>query len=225
MAIAVGLFPLVGEAVLHLDLALGKPLTGGLYLIVGQLVVWSCVLWWLGFVSRTRGTGSFRDDFGLSLRWPSDLRAGLGTGVLAFVAQIVIGVVLIVMTHTRSASTSTALKHLRTDGDPWFWLTLLLPIVGAPFVEELVFRGLTMRAMLRKVTPNGAAIGSAALFGLFHWRFGSSVVANLQLATILGFSGYLFARTDLRHEGRLGPSIIAHATINSIVTMFILLSV
>jgi len=218
------MFPVVGFAVRHLDIALGTPLRGGPYLIVGELAVWGCVLWWLGYVSRTRGPGSFREDFGFSLRWPGDLRSGIGTGVLAVVAQIGIGLVLVSLTHTRSASTTSVFRQLRDQGDPWFWLTLLLPIIGAPIVEELVFRGLTLRAMLRQVTPRGAAIGSAALFGLFHWRIGSPIVANLELATILGFSGYLFARVDLRHEGRLGPGMVAHATINTIATVFILLA-
>jgi len=51
------------------------------------------------------------------------------------------------------------------------------------------------------------------------------MLANLELAAILGFTGYLFARIDLRHHGRLGPSIVAHATINSIATIFIVLTV
>jgi CAAX protease family protein len=211
--------------VARIDIALGTPLTGGLYVIVSELVIWVCVLWWLGVVSRTRGTGSFRDDFGFSLRWPDDLRPGIGTGLLAFAGQIAIGIVLFAVTHTRSASTTTVFRHLLERGDPWFWMTLLLPIVGAPIVEELVFRGLTLRAMLRKVTPDGAALGSAALFGLFHWRIGSRVVANVEPATILGFSGWLFARIDLRHHGRLGPGMVAHATINSIATAMLILLV
>ena len=222
---ALGLFPVVGQGLVHLDLALGKPLTGGLYVIAAELVIWGCVLWWLGYVSRTRGSGSFREDYGLSLHWPADLRPGIGIGLLAFASQIAIGIVLISLTHARPASTTTAFTRMREHGDPWFWLTLLLPVIGAPFVEELVFRGLTLRAMLRRLSPEGAAVGSAALFGLFHWRIGSPVLANLELATILGFSGYLFAKVDLRHHGRLGPGMVAHATINSITTLLIVLLV
>ncbi len=225
MAVALGLFPVVGQALGRLDLALGKPLTGGLYLIVGELAIWGCVLAWLGYVSRTRGTGSFRDDFGLSLHWPADLGPGIGIGLLAFAAQIAIGIVLIALTHSHPSSTTTPFIRMREHGDPLFWVTLLLPILGAPFVEELVFRGLTLRAMLRRVSPQGAAMGSAALFGLFHWRIGSPILANLELATILGFSGYLFAKIDLRHRGRLGPGMVAHATINTIATVFIVLTV
>jgi membrane protease YdiL (CAAX protease family) len=225
VAVALGLFPVVGQALVQVDLALGTPLTGGLFVVFGELVIWGCVLWWLGYVSRTRGSGSFREDYGLSLHWPADLGPGIGIGLLAFAAQIAIGIVLMSLTRTHPASTTSAFTHMREDGDPLFWVTLLLPVVGAPFVEELVFRGLTMRAMLRRVGPQGAAVGSAALFGLFHWRIGSSVIGNLELATILGFSGYLFAKVDLRHHGRLGPGMVAHATINTITTLFIVLTV
>ncbi|MGZ4785552.1 MAG: hypothetical protein ACXV5S_07765, partial [Acidimicrobiales bacterium] len=113
VAVAVCLFPVTGEVVAHLDVALGTPLHGGFYVIVAELLVWAAVLWWLGFVSRTRGTGSFRDDYGLSLHWPDDLRPGIGIGLLAFAAQIAIGILLVSLTHTRSASTTGVFRHMR----------------------------------------------------------------------------------------------------------------
>jgi membrane protease YdiL (CAAX protease family) len=222
VAVAIGLFPVVSLAFVGVDLALGKPLHGGPAIVVNQLLMWGAVLWWLRSVSRTRGTGSFRDDYGLSMHLPDDLRPGIGTGLLAFVVQIAVGVALVALTHTRSASTSGVFRTLREQGDPWFWVTILLPLIGAPYVEELVFRGLTLRAMQQRLSPYRAAIASAALFGLFHWRIGSSVVANLELAIVLGCTGFLFARVDQRHEGRLGPSMLAHATLNAIATLFII---
>lgn len=89
----------------------------------------------------------------------------------------------------------------------WFIATILL----APFVEELVFRGLTMRLFRRAGAPFFVAnLLQAALFGLYHMN----LVQGLY-AFILGlFMGYL-----ANHYHTLTISMAFHAFFNLMGTV------
>jgi len=220
VAVALALFPVVGRAYRLLDIALGTPLHGGVYLIVGELVVWASVLWWLAQVSRRFGSGSFRRDYGFE--WQRrDVPIGIGVGLVALVTQIGVLVVLHALTGSRSASTSQALQDVHRQNPTLFLVVALLPIVGAPIVEELVFRGLTLRALERRLSPTAAAAVAAGLFGASHWIWGASVISDLELTITLSVTGLWLGLLAVR-TGRIGASIIAHSTLNIVVTLFIL---
>jgi uncharacterized protein len=89
-----------------------------------------------------------------------------------------------------------------------------LTIVGAPVLEEWFFRGVlyrTLRTGLARVAPRAAVslavLASAALFGLAHGE-------------LLQFAGLLFLGAVLavlvERTGRLMPSVLTHATFNSV---------
>jgi membrane protease YdiL (CAAX protease family) len=74
-------------------------------------------------------------------------------------------------------------------------------------VEELFFRGLLLRSLLRRV-PQGWSVGiSALLFALLH-------LEPLQIPGLFAI-GVILAVLALR-SGRLGPGICAHAAFNAI---------
>ncbi len=92
-------------------------------------------------------------------------------------------------------------------------LFILIVAVGAPIAEEIFFRGLLQRSLLRRFGPIAAVALSALIFGLTHFEL-------LQLPALIGFGvvlGVLAVRT-----GRLGPGIFAHLSFNAVTVVALL---
>ena len=85
----------------------------------------------------------------------------------------------------------------------------LMVSVAAPILEETLFRGVLLKALLKKYNPYKAILWSAVAFGIFHlnpWQF--------LYATVLGlFLGYMYWKTK-----SLFYPILIHFLLNS--TMF-----
>ena len=83
--------------------------------------------------------------------------------------------------------------------------TLVAICLVAPFLEEMLFRGIILRGFLAHYPPNTAIILSALLFGISHLN-----IYQIPGAILIGcFLGWLFYRTK-----SLWPCIIAHAAYN-----------
>jgi membrane protease YdiL (CAAX protease family) len=93
-------------------------------------------------------------------------------------------------------------RQLTDRANGWGVVILILIVgVGAPFFEELFFRGLIMRAMQSYFDDTLALVGSSIVFAAVHFEL-------LQFPALLMFGlvpGYCAQRT-----GRLGMSIGAH---------------
>ncbi len=79
----------------------------------------------------------------------------------------------------------------------------------APFLEEMLFRGIVLRSFLRQYRRPHAILASAILFGVAHlniYQFPGAVIIGI-------FSGWLYERTR-----SLWPCILLHAAFNSAVT-------
>jgi membrane protease YdiL (CAAX protease family) len=107
------------------------------------------------------------------------------------------------------------------DHNPWiFWQILLLAAVGAPIVEEIMFRGVLYRS-LRDSTRGLRAAGSVAasmaisgfLFAVIHPQGWVAIPALGALAT-----GFAIAR---EWRGTIWPSVIAHGINNGLVTVLL----
>jgi membrane protease YdiL (CAAX protease family) len=83
--------------------------------------------------------------------------------------------------------------------------------VIAPFVEEMLFRGLFLRSFLRNYSPAKAIVLTSLLFGAAHLNIYQFVIAS-----ILGLlSGWLYFATR-----SLWPAIFEHAIYNSGVMLY-----
>ncbi|UCV07021.1 CPBP family intramembrane glutamic endopeptidase [Dechloromonas denitrificans] len=80
----------------------------------------------------------------------------------------------------------------------------------APFLEEMLFRGVILRSFLLQYSRWHAIFGSAFLFGLAHLNIYQFVV-GLALGTL---SGWLYERTK-----SLWPSILLHGSYNAAITI------
>ncbi|MFP7834837.1 CPBP family intramembrane glutamic endopeptidase [Marisediminicola sp. LYQ134] len=112
----------------------------------------------------------------------------------------------------------------------WLVVAVLAPLLYAPMIEELFFRGLVVRSIAGGV-DNPIPVGVAALaiaassvgFALIHLIGVTSVTTIMVLGgstLVFGFASGLLAILTKR----LGASITAHVTFNALVTVPMLLA-
>ena len=212
----------VGSIALSVLLAVAVGLVSGQPLTVATtpgLAVLSLVLPWLAiagwplFASMTRGNGP-RIDYGFTFRGV-DLVWGVTGGIIAV---IIAGLIGWITTLIQGDFTSAAgdLADQLADSRIWFALVLLAIAVGAPIVEEILFRGLLWNAVAKRgLSPWIATVTSALAFSLFHFEL---VRFPLLLATGLVL-GYLRQRT-----GSITTPIVAHMVNNLIGVIGLLTS-
>ena len=92
-----------------------------------------------------------------------------------------------------------------------------LTVVGAPFFEELFFRGVLLRSLARLFGTIGGWVGPAlaiivtgVLFGLAHDE-GLQLLGLAVFGIILSFVSY--------RTGRLGMNMVAHASFNLVAVL------
>jgi membrane protease YdiL (CAAX protease family) len=111
------------------------------------------------------------------------------------------------------------LHELLKPAGPFDALLSLAAIALAPALcEEVVFRGTALPALLRRLGPWLAALGSAALFGLIHVD-AAGAAASFYRVPFAFTVGLGLAALRVR-TGSLWSSILAHATLNGI-TFFV----
>jgi membrane protease YdiL (CAAX protease family) len=186
----------------------------GILGIVGLLGSWVGMLGYLFFVSKKKGYGSLRDDFGFRFTWTDPL-LGFGMG---FATIFLAGIASTIVAQMFDAEPGNNTDNVFNDKSSAaiVIITALMASIGAPLVEELFFRGLTLRSIERRLGPTAGILGSAAVFGLLHWQPGS-LGSTLSLVTAISIFGLVFAFLT-RWQGRLGPSIFAHMTINGVAS-------
>jgi membrane protease YdiL (CAAX protease family) len=209
---------LVG-AVVHVHsyaaaLVLTAVLDVGLYVLLGTAVV-------VAGREVARRYGGFGNAFGLRKPvWRDLVWVGAGVG-LVFAFRIAISIV---------AAATLGSKALRQGSNlqishPRIGTIVLIAVVAcacAPVVEELIFRGLLLRTLMRRVGFWPAALVSSALFGLFHTYEVSTLAGAVVLASVtasLGFTNCLL----VRWTERLTPGIGVHALFNGLAVLVLAL--
>ncbi|HEX2040378.1 MAG TPA: CPBP family intramembrane glutamic endopeptidase [Acidimicrobiales bacterium] len=173
---------------------------------------------WLGLAgvpvmaARRKGNGSVVEEFSLRVE-----RSDVPLGVAAGLASQLVLVPLLYLPlrylapdfHERVGEGSEEILDTASQGGRL--LLFLLLVVAAPLVEELFFRGLLQRALVRRIgRPAPAVAVAAAVFGLVHY----DVAALLGLVAFGVVLGVLVVRT-----GRLGPAVVAHAAFNAVTVV------
>lgn len=177
---------------------------------------------WLGLLgapvlaARTKGNGVV-EDFGLRFRL-IDVPVGLVIGIVSQLVLVPIvslpWIALLGKDLDDLDDSAQALADKATD-PLGVALLVVIVVLGAPVVEELFFRGLLQRSLLRRVAPVLAVGISALVFGVTHFQL-------LQFPALVAFGailGFLALRT-----GRLGPSIVAHMAFNAVTVIALVLT-
>jgi membrane protease YdiL (CAAX protease family) len=104
-----------------------------------------------------------------------------------------------------------------------FVIIAVMTVVGAPFFEELFFRGLVFRALARAFSPErlgpstartvavvAAIVVDGLLFSLAHWEL-EQFIGLAAFGMVLAFLSY--------RTGRLGMNMVAHASFNLVAVL------
>jgi hypothetical protein len=165
----------------------------------------------LVLVSRRKGLGSLRTDFGLVVH-----RRDLWIIVVGVALEIALSVLIFPITNLVHQG-QDVVKDL--DQARGVHLVLIAFVAGlvAPVCEELLFRGLLLRALRRRVSPTAAVAISAIVFALAHpmldptWGTFAVVPALFALGAISGVAAL--------RRGDLSVSILLHVGFNLLTTV------
>jgi membrane protease YdiL (CAAX protease family) len=172
---------------------------------------------------RRRGTGSLRDLGLVRPRWV-DFWLGIGFGVASLIAVGIVAALLSLIDPSFVESGGSQFgEPVDTGGAVGIVVIYLIAVVGAPFFEELYFRGLVQGALTARW---GVAIGivvQAALFALVHLT-PEAGLANVGIyMVILTVGAGLGAIRQL--SGRLPPAMFTHAVYNAIIVTLLVTGV
>jgi membrane protease YdiL (CAAX protease family) len=179
-----------------------------------SMTVLSIFCLWIPFVvalmvvSRRWGQGRFVNDYKVRARWV-DL-AGLPLGV-ACQLLLVPAIYWPLQQVWSEAFSSDEIEQRAQDlwdkaNGGWIIVLIIVVALGAPLIEELVYRGLILQALQSRLNDWLALLISAAWFALIHLQ-------PVELPGLFAFAlvlGICFQRT-----GRLGMAIFAHIGFNA----------
>jgi len=166
-----------------------------------------------------RKGGRLRRDLGLSVRWRDLTAVPLGVGL-----QIAFSLALWPFVRLLDADRSAQelVETIRETQRPLTWVGVFLGVVVLqPVVEELLFRGLLLRALLRRVSPTGAVLVSSAAFGAIHLLGTSASLEGLSAVVGLSGLGIVLAVQALR-SGALGRPALTHIGFNLLTVVSLL---
>ena len=132
----------------------------------GQFLAYGILVWWY---CRRRATGSPRRDLGLCVRLRDWWALPLGT-----VSAIGLGLLVLPLRHLVDQNQGVVDDLLNSSGAKLAVIVIAAGIL-APIFEELVFRGLLLRALLARMGPNWAIAVSALTFGAVHLIGGNAL--------------------------------------------------
>jgi len=197
----------VGQAVAAVALLVGSrkdpTWLDGAVLIIADLVTLAVIV----FFARRGADRLGPATFGLRR---TDATAALGWALLAYVGYVTFSGLwaLLVGGMEEGGGGATSAEGLSTLFVVLMFITV---VVGAPIVEEIMFRGYLFAALTRWKGPWPAAVVSGALFGLAH------VLAHPPAAWLpLAVMGFLLALV-FWITGSLLPCIALHAANNALV--------
>ncbi len=172
------------------------------------LCLWVPFVVGLMILSRLRGGSSFRDDYRVRFR-AVDL-VGLPIGI---VGQLLLVPLLYWPLSTLFPDTFDATKVEQRANDLWdqasgLWILALVAVVavGAPLIEEFVYRGVIQQALEARLNDVVALVLSGAFFAAIHLQ----PVEFPGLFLIGVVFGLCWQRT-----GRLACPILAHVGFNA----------
>jgi membrane protease YdiL (CAAX protease family) len=181
---------------------------------LSALTLWFAFIVATVIVSRRFGSGRFSDDLRLSFR-PIDM-IGLPLGVVSQLALVPVLYWPLRRLWPETFATDRLSERAqelwdRAEGR-WVVVLVLIVAVGAPLVEEIVYRGMIQQALQSRLNEIVAVVAAAAFFAFVHLQaieFPGLFLFGLVLGTC-------FMRT-----GRLGMGILAHVGFNAVGLMLV----
>ncbi len=196
--------------------------SGELALLVDPIIISLALsyVFTFGFIlliGKSRG-GNLRDV--LLIRKPQNLIANVIFGIVVISTFFVL-LSYVIQTYfpQDNASSAKQMKELfghilNTD---YLWLGVAIVVIGAPFVEEVMFRGFLLTSFAQtRLGFWGASVVTSGLWALIH-GYASSMAIGL-------FIFGLLLSLLVRRTGSIWVSVIMHALWNGVVTAALLAS-
>jgi membrane protease YdiL (CAAX protease family) len=179
----------------------------------GQVVAMGAALFGL---SRSRGTGDVRADFGIRIvvRDAWTIVLGLGIQVVAILLAAAIAGLFDVQATEQEV---VGLVDSASDG-PARYFVVLLVVLAVPVLEEVVFRGMLLDAFRTRVSDKAAIGLSAGVFAGIHLIDPNAIFAVPGLFILGIVAGYFVVR-----DGHLSRAIFTHVGVNLTGAVLILL--
>lgn len=211
----------IGIVIPLVVIAAGLPRKGdarAAYGLVGELVFAGIVLAVGSPVARR--TGGWARAIGLDKLRDDDLGTIVKWFFAQFGARLVVGLVIVTAApHLHPVSNAAGVDKLHSTGR---LLVMISAVLVAPVMEEIAFRGLMLRAVMRRLGYWPAAALSSLVFALLH----APAVPDLQSAIVLVLVIYVFGLLQcqlVRRRARLAPAAGVHAATN-LVTLVLALA-
>lgn len=215
---ALGVLLMIAMVLVNPDVLLGNdvnyalPQTAWMVTIAQGLGMAGLVGWPL-VVARWKGEG-WRRAYGFLVNGRAWLVGGVG-GILTFLTLVILTAVMVKILGEPIDSAAADVVEKISNTPIAYGIFLLFIAIGAPFVEEIAFRGLLWGAIVKRGwSPWLATAVSGVVFGLFHFE-------PLRIVPLIA-AGFLLG--VIRHYAGLGASMFAHAIVNSIGVVAILLT-
>jgi membrane protease YdiL (CAAX protease family) len=162
----------------------------------------------VAMASRKSGSGSLAKDFGFSFRFVDVIGVPIGVGTQLLLLPLVYWPLKAVWPHTFSQSKLEQRAHDLSShaSGAGKVLLFLVVVVGAPLVEELVYRGMLQTAMTRRVRDLLGMVLVAMWFAVVHFQ-PVETPGLFVIGLVLG-SCALYTR-------RLGMGVMAHMAFNA----------
>jgi len=178
------------------------------FALVGQFGGW---LLGLVVVSRRKGRGTLRADFGLAVHARDAGFLLVGIGLEIALALMVLPISDLVQNQRQGVVKDLESAH-------GLHLALLAAFAGliAPVLEELLFRGLLLRALRRRFSPVVAVALSALVFALAHPALDPTWGTFVIVPALFGL-GLVSGAVAVR-RGDLSVSIMLHVGFNFLTT-------
>jgi membrane protease YdiL (CAAX protease family) len=186
----------------------------------GQAGLWTGMFGACVVVARRNG-GGLR-GLGLAGVRAIDWGAGAVTSMVMRVTAAVVALVLILVFGLDSFRRTT---NAPTDSITPSVLAAIVVVaivcVGAPFFEELFFRGVVQGVLVRRRGARVAIVVQACMFALVHYRVGMTLALTLTTWGQIAVAGFFLGVLRWRYE-RLGPGMVAHALFNALAMVVLL---
>lgn len=165
-------------------------------------------------VSRWKGVGTLRADFGFGFRIADWWWGAIGVGV-----SIGTGLLIIPITRLMADPPSQeVIRIIDRSSGPAAIAGALAVAIAAPIGEELLFRGVLLRSLQRRYRPGVAVAITSVVFAAVHPLLDpSAVLAVVPLLILSVVSGIAAVRS-----GSLSRSIWLHVGFNAITALSLL---
>lgn len=176
----------------------------------GQFGTWFALV---VLIARSKGR-SVREDFGLTLQLRDWWAPFAGLGLFLLGSALIYPLVNIVNAHQQ------VVDDLERAGGAKLAVFAVAAAVVAPICEELLFRGLLLRALRRRMSPTMAVIVQALAFALAHPML-SPTLGDFAVVPALFLLGAVSGVVAVR-RGDLSASILMHIGFNLVTTLLAL---